>query len=693
MATGGTYVIETLARELSKVFRVNLVVQFTHPRHSEGVRLFHSLDLRPGEIPDADAIVLYADAARGEHFASLPASKGKKFLLFMGYNVPKNPYVVSNLMRNFMVVARTHWLVGEALNYGCLTAYTPLGNDRTIFHRKGAKRNPNLVAMMTHSLDWKGTADGVAALTHALSTRPQTEIELFGRHDPHLPGAHYLGILSRNEVADLMRRASVFVCSSWEEGFGRPGMEAMFCGAALATTDTKGSRDYAFDGETALVSPPRDPESLGQNILRLLEEEELRETIAEQGHRYVTRHYLPWDEAAFLFVKAIASLTSRRERASKPTVRPNPQKPLFYLDSLNTNTDPCRAREPITVNPDKEPALTLSGWAVDPLAQRGAAAVILTVDEHRFLFGGGHPRPDVATHFGVPSYGDAGFTDSILTQTLGLGRHTLRFRVLSFEGTSYFDTPEQVELIVDDSREYTYRSDHFVIGDFSEFSGLSTNEIEHRIRINRELLRQDWKKMPGESFREKAKQFYGDSENYLFNLLSHSYSKDAVVDKLNEFTPLIMKSIKDHPGRDFLEFGGGTGVFCEVVAALGKHATYLDIPGQHFNFARWRFKKHHIPVEMISSSPETLTLTQNYDTIFSDAVLEHLIHPEKVMHELCKHLKRNGILILLVDLSGESEMMPLHRNVDIHTLHADFEKKGLVNEHGRNTFCSIWRKS
>jgi SAM-dependent methyltransferase len=96
---------------------------------------------------------------------------------------------------------------------------------------------------------------------------------------------------------------------------------------------------------------------------------------------------------------------------------------------------------------------------------------------------------------------------------------------------------------------------------------------------------------------------------------------------------------------------------------------------------------------MISSSPEKLTLKQKYDTIFSDAVLEHLIDPNKAIQELCKHLRKNGHLILLVDLSGESEMMPVHRNIDIHSLHDNIERRGLVNEYGRNTFCSIWRKA
>ena len=58
----------------------------------------------------------------------------------------------------------------------------------------------------------------------------------------------------------MLREAAVLVLPSWEEGLGLPGIEALACGAALASTDTKGGRDYALAGETApahSTAPPR----------------------------------------------------------------------------------------------------------------------------------------------------------------------------------------------------------------------------------------------------------------------------------------------------------------------------------------------------------------------------------------------------------------------------------------------------
>ncbi len=64
-------------------------------------------------------------------------------------------------------------------------------------------------------------------------------------------------------------------------------MEAIACGAALVTTDTGGSRDYALDGKTALVSPPSQPGLLANNLFRVLNDEALRDRLADSGAQKV----------------------------------------------------------------------------------------------------------------------------------------------------------------------------------------------------------------------------------------------------------------------------------------------------------------------------------------------------------------------------------------------------------------------
>jgi 2-polyprenyl-3-methyl-5-hydroxy-6-metoxy-1,4-benzoquinol methylase len=236
------------------------------------------------------------------------------------------------------------------------------------------------------------------------------------------------------------------------------------------------------------------------------------------------------------------------------------------------------------------------------------------------------------------------------------------------------------------------RKDSPVIKDYSEFSGLSIEEILGYIKNYKKLTSEEWRKLEAGTYEDKAKDFYKTSENYIYDLLSVNYSKQAVTTKLDHFDPKIIKMIKDHPGSEFLEFGGGTGVFCEIVQGFGKNVTYLDIPGKVYDFADWRFKKYGIPVTMICSDPGKLRLEKKYDVVFSDAVIEHVIDPPQIIEELCEHINDGGLFILLVDIEGYSDHHPMHRNVDIVSLHKIIQKKGLMNISGKNTFCSIWKK-
>jgi glycosyltransferase involved in cell wall biosynthesis len=100
-------------------------------------------------------------------------------------------------------------------------------------------------------------------------------------------------------VRDIYNRSRVFVQPSLREGFGLTAVEAMAGGCALVSTSNGGSDDYAFHGDTALVTEPRDVGAMADSIERLLLDDKMRVRLAVRGNEYVQR--LDWDASAKRF--------------------------------------------------------------------------------------------------------------------------------------------------------------------------------------------------------------------------------------------------------------------------------------------------------------------------------------------------------------------------------------------------------
>jgi glycosyltransferase involved in cell wall biosynthesis len=79
--------------------------------------------------------------------------------------------------------------------------------------------------------------------------------------------------------------------------------EAMACGCAVATTDCGGNRDYAEHEKTALVSDPDDFESLVDNVLRLLSDEELSVTLALAGRDRIAE--FTWEKSTRRLIEVL----------------------------------------------------------------------------------------------------------------------------------------------------------------------------------------------------------------------------------------------------------------------------------------------------------------------------------------------------------------------------------------------------
>jgi glycosyltransferase involved in cell wall biosynthesis len=325
-SSGGVHVLEQLACHLADSMQVNLAVRRGPLRALAGVNVLEAPSLDAQELPDARVLIGGLAQPDPERVLALPPGKGAPLFVFQGYGSVGNPRVSAMLERRPRVLAVSSFLVERARASGCPAELTRPGLDRTTFFAGPPceEREP-VVAMMTHANAFKAMDDGLETLARVHAAVPAAKLVLFGGEQPppgRLPAtASFLGELSREQVGTLLRRASVFVCPSLEEGLGLPGIEALACGAALASTDTRGSRDYALHEQTALVTAPGEPLALADSVVRLLREDELRGRLSVRGLEHVLATYPPWPQAAARFSKAIAELLLSQEQPTAQASR------------------------------------------------------------------------------------------------------------------------------------------------------------------------------------------------------------------------------------------------------------------------------------------------------------------------------------------------------------------------------------
>jgi glycosyltransferase involved in cell wall biosynthesis len=268
-------------------FNVNPAVELIYPETAES-RHLPSSDVWIATAWQTAEWVSQLSGARLYLIQHLETWGGSEAEVMKTWTLPLRKVVISRWLRDI-----AHTLGEEAV-------YVPNGLDFKAFGMDvpPQERNPYTVAALYHQAAWKGSCEAIEALRTIQPTVPDLNLLLFGTFPPP-PGlphwVEYSQDPTQGQLRSIYNRAAIFISASWAEGFGLTPAEALQCGAALAVTDNGGHREFARDGITALLSPPKDPAKLGQNVVRLLKDPELRIRIANQGHHIIQR--FTWERA------------------------------------------------------------------------------------------------------------------------------------------------------------------------------------------------------------------------------------------------------------------------------------------------------------------------------------------------------------------------------------------------------------
>jgi glycosyltransferase involved in cell wall biosynthesis len=258
--------------------------------------------LTPAVFPDADAVVATAWET-ASLVAGLPGGKGRRYQLIQHYETwaGNRARIDASWRLPLHKIVISRWLarVAERLDAPGPVTYIPNGIDLHRFRlvRPIEDRPPGRIGLLSHRWAWKGTADGLSALSAARDAGVDVDVVLFGTDQPpSLPDwVTYHRNVQGEALVELYNSFAVFLHPSWMEGWPLPPAEAMACGAALTGYANDGVCDYATDQQTALLAPVHDVDALAAAIRRVVTQPGVRMAIARAGHTMIQDY--TWDRA------------------------------------------------------------------------------------------------------------------------------------------------------------------------------------------------------------------------------------------------------------------------------------------------------------------------------------------------------------------------------------------------------------
>ncbi|GEM_PF-999865 len=104
--------------------------------------------------------------------------------------------------------------------------------------------------------------------------------------------ALFSGFLSRSDVERLLPGMDILAMPSFIEASPYAVLEAMACGLPVVASRIFGIPEVALDGETALLVDPGNKDELSSALKHLIENEELRRRLGENGRKRFENNFL-----------------------------------------------------------------------------------------------------------------------------------------------------------------------------------------------------------------------------------------------------------------------------------------------------------------------------------------------------------------------------------------------------------------
>jgi len=180
--------------------------------------------------------------------------------------------------------------------------------DGSLIRKQLSLDNSPLVVTALRLIKRKNPAQLISAFAKVLKVIPDAKLVIAGsgREKDNLTrqvkrlnitnSVFLPGILLKEQIAQLMALANVFVLPSRTEAFGLAALEAAATGVPVVCPNSGGIPEVFQNGFDALLYPPGDDSTMAESMIRLLQDKELARKLGENGIR--TAGKFTWEIAA-----------------------------------------------------------------------------------------------------------------------------------------------------------------------------------------------------------------------------------------------------------------------------------------------------------------------------------------------------------------------------------------------------------
>jgi len=118
----------------------------------------------------------------------------------------------------------------------------------------------------------------------------------------------FMGHLPHDQLIRILSVSDIYVSTSLADGTSASLLEAMVCRIPVVVTDIPGNREWIRDGHNGRLIPVKSPQMLAEEIVRLLENDDLRESLTTKAYETV-KEMANWQKNSEILKNLISCLS------------------------------------------------------------------------------------------------------------------------------------------------------------------------------------------------------------------------------------------------------------------------------------------------------------------------------------------------------------------------------------------------